>query len=102
LFTGASWIVGPNLPTGIAMHGQVLLQNGELHFMGGLTGDLIVTSATTDTWRFNGGSLTARNPMPAPRGLAVSVLLESGMIFVAGGTDASAVAVDTCTFYTPE
>ena len=102
LFAAGSWGPAPNLPTAAALHGQVLLQDGSVHILGGLTGDLNATSATDNAGRFNGSSVTPRNMLPFAVGAQVCVLLESGAIFVAGGADANGIGVDTCYLYTPD
>ncbi|MAG55952.1 MAG: hypothetical protein CMJ83_06655 [Planctomycetes bacterium] len=101
IFNGSSWSSGPNLPDAVALHGQVVLQNGDLHIFGGLTGTLTATSASTSASRFDGTTLTTLNSLPVARGTSVHALLKSGTILIAGGADVLGVAVDAMWLYTP-
>ena len=47
-------------------------------------------------------NLTTKASLPVARGAAVSVLLESGAVFIAAGGDNAGVAIDTTLLYTPD
>lgn len=102
ILAGAAWSAGPNLPQAIALPSQVLLGSGRVHVSGGVNGNLVTQTfgAVADCARYDGTTLVSTNPMPAPQGNHVAVLLENGAVLLAGGADGSGSASAASHLYT--
>lgn len=108
VFDGAAWSVGPDLPVGVTLHGQVLLKNGGILVVGGAldTAPPLLFSGnnpSSQCARDLGGAMQTKAGLTQPRYGHVTVRLEDGSVLVAGGyTTGSSSLTTSALLYTPD